>query len=500
MTLTRPAYQVTVTNQTAGWSYTTTQHDTSTLDDPVQLADGLTMGWSFADGHTPGQLDPDQVTFKLFCESADAMPSMTPGDRIVVDLVRPRGVFPPIPYMRFTGRMSDPEAEPVRKRGFIVTVTATGHLASLAGTLIGDRSWPQLDPFVTPLVTRYERIAQLARINLDTGSLNSNSFSFGAMDVDARSAYDLLVEAISCHGNDAAPPLVYVLRASTEPVPPAGPDSPYAIARFGDDDVLFVFDHFTLQQGTELGYAPYALRADGLVATLEAQPPDELDPRILSAQYIEFDVGWRKDKADAVNRIVMTGIAPANDTDANVTLTAEHPDLIRTYGPNPRTITTMALNPRSVELGLGPARWLPAHDDAVPAWSVDKLTVLTEQMTDADLDRLAPTFFAPVTAAYSTQGRLARRVIIPDVDEQFAAGGVAVTGHLTGVEFNIAGGELTIVPTIRNEGVDPETFIDPITWNTLAAKPVLEGTTWTNAAALHIDPDLTWRDIALSTI
>ena len=59
MTLTRPAYEVTVENLDNPWTMTVTQGVAPADTDVVWLADGLEMVWRFA-GPPPTQLEPEE--------------------------------------------------------------------------------------------------------------------------------------------------------------------------------------------------------------------------------------------------------------------------------------------------------------------------------------------------------------------------------------------------------------------------------------------------------
>lgn len=478
MPLTRPAYKVTAENVTAGWTYEATQGDDSTLTDDVQLADDLKMSWTFTNGETPGQLDPDQVTFRLFSlGGADTFPPIDVGDELIVTLERPLALGT-TPYMTFRGRAAEPTATP-HSKGLIAVLTGTGHLAGLNSITVGDSTWAE-DTSAT--AARFGRIAELAKINLFPADVGTQDL--GAMDVDARSAGELLVEL----GNGYGSPQPQILRASQGGLTPTFINN--------DSDLYYYFDEY---EATDfgVGLAPYVLVADGLVATLDFQAIDPGDVRQLSADHVDMSVGWRKDKSDAINQVALTGIAPLSNPSANVTVIAEHPDLIKKYGVNSRTIVSQVRDPRAYFLDLA-APYLPAHDDAIPNWSVDSITIYTETMTDAELDRYASVFFPHTPDVAPTV--LPRRLIIPDVDGQWEINGVAITGILTGCSFEISKGELVIKPTIRNQSIDPDTFADGVTWADLAADAALDDTVWESVTDLHIDPDLTWADLALATI
>ncbi|VXC21475.1 hypothetical protein [Aeromicrobium sp. 9AM] len=495
MTLTRPAYKVIVENVTAGWTYECTQDDDSTLVDDVQLADGFTMSWAFANGETPGQLEPDQVTFRLVGTSAAVLPSMDIGDEIVAQLLRPTA-GDPITYMKFLGRMTEPAIEPIGKDRILATVTANGHLAVLAGNTISDRKWPEAVTFDQQLA-RYERIAQLAKINLswpvqDQGPL-------GALEVDSRSALDTLVELAN---GQAFPGFLTVLRVVK------GETAPAQWNYDPNSDILYAYDTMDNDQSSiDAGDAPYKLVKVGLVAELARQALDVDDVRQISASVMDLDPGWRKDRADAVNQIVFQGISPLSDTDSNAAVIAQHDDLVAKYGPNPRNLDSQQRDPAAYDIATIDGDftyaevYLPSYDDALPDWSVDKVTIRTELMTDAELDRYAPIFY-PTPSLDFDPAELTQpaRLIIADVVDRLAVNGAAITGFLIGCSFQITGGELTIVPQLRNEAVAPSTINGAITPATLAASPTLAATTVANVAALHIDPTIRVRDIALASL
>lgn len=77
-----PAYSVTVTHLTAGWTYSAVHNTPGDPDAPVLLMDPFTYAWAWQDGQVPGQLEPGTVTFTLYGTSAAVLPQPQRGELI----------------------------------------------------------------------------------------------------------------------------------------------------------------------------------------------------------------------------------------------------------------------------------------------------------------------------------------------------------------------------------------------------------------------------------
>lgn len=75
-------YTAEVENITRGWSYSYTQGDVPDRADPVQVADGATYSWGFADELVPHAMHQLAAGFGLWCHSLADVPTVDTGDEI----------------------------------------------------------------------------------------------------------------------------------------------------------------------------------------------------------------------------------------------------------------------------------------------------------------------------------------------------------------------------------------------------------------------------------
>lgn len=505
MTLARPAYKVTVENITAGWSYTATQGDDSTLGDTVQLADGFSMGWAFKDGYPANQLDPEQLTFNLRAPTATDLPATDIGDLLKVVLERPLTVGT-AGYMTFYGRVTDADITPRVKLGPLLTITGTG--VTSTSPLVKDSGgvWnAQAGPMESPL--RIGRLAAISELNLFdpfvTGEQNYE-YDLGAVTIDGRPALEVMVEVLQSIGWVNA----QVMRGFY-----GEPNSIWTsyghlycrslgefgvvIAEYGSeyaegDRLWFLSQQFFDVEVAivEHGDAPYQLVLSSGKLTVTYTGLDTTDDRQMSAGLVELpSTKWHKDRDAGNNSILYQGI----DTE----VVTAYPDLVEKYGENQRTIDTQVSDfgvtafRNGAEAVRPPFAYLPDPDDALSKYRVDSLVIRTDFMTDAELDRYASTFWPVIDETTVTES--VRRLYLVDLDERFLVGGVALVAKIVGCTFRIAGGKLSIEPTLSFTTPTVATIDDAVTWAQLnTAYPTKK---WTD-----VDPNLTWADVALASI
>lgn len=81
-----PYYTVTVTNETQGWTYTTTEGDEWDPADDAVLISPLVYRWAFDGELIPGHMQPTIATVNLAARTADTAPVVDTGDLVTLDV------------------------------------------------------------------------------------------------------------------------------------------------------------------------------------------------------------------------------------------------------------------------------------------------------------------------------------------------------------------------------------------------------------------------------
>lgn len=482
MSHTRPVYRTVITNRTSGWTYTAEQGDDSTLDDPVQLVDPLTIGWSMADETFGPVMDPETLTFTLRAATAGDLPTINQGDLITADLIRPTTTGPTRYWMRFVGRAAEPTARATRGHAFL-TINATGLTADLAAREVSSSTWPQGET----AMQRATRIADAVSINLKvSGGFAGDNVPLGALKPEASSALDLLAQLVTGSAFD-------LLRSVRYREGIAGPQLTY-------DDVepslgFRIVSYFTgiSQAGWSAvaGDRPLKLTRTADVVDVTYVGTDPTDRRQLPAVLVDAGIEWRKDRSSP-NRASIELIAETSNPNANTVAVAQYRDRVRRYGPNTLELTSQIMTDgiNTASAVTTAASWL-ALAQGTDNWSAEGITVYTERMTDAQLDLYSASFWPDWDPVIGEQYQFPMQLQLVDVDDDWQFTGSSFAGSLLGCTFTIAGGELTISPAIRATPFTPEA--KSITWAQLAS-------TFPTAKWSEPVRRLVWSDLVLTSI
>lgn len=526
MTLTRPAYQVTVGSYSKGWEYTVTAgelvDELNPLDPdyaPVQLVDGLRLTWGYDPQQYIGQLVPATCSFALVAPSYE-LPLVDPGDHVWIHLDRPGpGVDELIPYVHLDGVLADdPVVTPTgdEARGVMLSMIATDLVVSIAEVLIDD---PNPWPIEGIVFDRLPRIATIGGFNIALHPLYNLATALGVVTVSNRAALGLVGDVL---GSLYQGGQQLVLRAVREPYT----DLPDAGDMYVGDEtspVTFLLDRLGVEARMQ---TPYQLTTIGGVYDIagtytskerRAGNLSELDGGvIIDACDLERDpTSWRKSRADATNQVKLVGLDAAGN---EASIVDGYPDLIKTHGANTRVVQTQAyVTDPALNTDEAFGVYLPDRTAAVPSWSIDSFVLRTKHMSDAELDDYAPRFYPHVqgrdlTTAGLLQIPLAILGIAPGytpVDPGGSSGyghgdPVDVQGTLIGATFTISKGELTIAGAVRNEVLRPAVDVESsvvdgaLTYAELAGSPTYASTAYrAGGATRRIDPRITYRDMTL---
>lgn len=487
----RPAYAVTIENLSQGWTHTTTQGDTLDLGDLVFIVDGLTATWDL-NGPVPSPLAADEVTFSLLATSPATVPALDVGDLVRVSLDRPAAVGDPIPYMHTVGRIADPlTASPATKGRVLVAVHIVDLTVDLAGEL--DLEDPGI-PVGFGIEFRAGELLNESAYNFamhDPQEWERNTIPHGTLSL--RDAVD---QVLAGSGDSRG---IAVLRVAYE-WDPAGDPAWDTFWMGHDGPHTFYLQLWRSTIAEAMTEAPYLLRPDAdtpAMITLEWNPDAGADDAalVLSACHVMRPDSWKKAREQIINRLRLTGVQAVAGL-PEVTYTLEDAGNIARYGPVTREVATLI---DSTYLADAAAVYLPDVPDVLP-WNLETVTVLTENMTDAELDHYAGMFYPHVEPVESVLGRY---VVIGDIDPSYALNGPVISGQLAGAVFEVSGGQLTIRPRIEQGPLRFDAGTAPgITVNEWNAAPSLVNVTGTNqgGGVPYIDPELTGDDLAIANV
>lgn len=506
MALTRPAYRATITSYARGWVVQATAGDPADPDpDTPVVLDRLVLRWGWDAAAYPGQLVPATVTWAIRAGSTSQLPTAATGDHVNITLDRP-GPDGPIEYVSLDAILGDPSVSLVHG-GAVMALTAVDLVADLAERPIGGPPWPDVDivfntnPVAVPDLDdgRLPRLMRLAGANLIVSSADfDQSPALGPLDVDNRSAFDLVTEILAApyRWRDQ-----WVIRAIRRP--PTDPVFDTAFTKIISDPT-WPITYFLQATTNYAGYAlPLRLVVDGDLATV--LPPDPAGIAgtpgltVIPAAACPIDSAeWVNSRANATNQVVLEGLNAAGEP---VTVTASHPDLVRTYGANVRTVRSQISNPdyRSV------TPLLPDWASALPKWTLPTVTIDTSLTTDELLDDLAGQVYPhaqPDRAA--ADWWMHRPVLLAGLDparNMRPNPANVLSGALTGATFTITGGRLEITAEIKPYVFDTYsgttgTSPNRLTYAAMRADPQLAAITYRGPAP-HWDPALTYDVLRL---
>jgi hypothetical protein len=474
MTLTRPAYAVTVTNVTHDWTVAVTAGDPFDKAAPFQVLDSLTASWKFGNYVFPGPMDAAEVSFQLRAKTAATLPAIDQGDVLVVTLTRPTAGDPKV-YMRFVGRITDLDAVTRPNLDVIVNVVALDPLAE-------DDTEVVLEP---DLVTAGEAAAGYV------AAAAGLPFSYDPDDVlpivrlSGANGAGTWWERIAAAGY-AAGDEVRILRADLDW--PADGDT-----RVGAGPFRYLLDRWELGLPADAETILTVVEdpADHLVVTVAVSPTagDVVSPTVLSARHVVTPTTWRKNRASVVNTLKVTGRDEAGD----VAYTAVNADLVARFGENSRTVETVAQSGDLVAIAGTVASTLTARVD----WRTEELTVITKNMTDELLDRLANRFWSAPRSAGAHQV-----LALVDIADDVQLTRSTIISTVVGATFSVAGGDLVIVAAItpRELTLPPGGRSPGVTYDQWMASPFADTTTDPSTTHHHLNPAVTYDELKLATL
>jgi len=484
VTLARPVYKITLTNVTQGWTRTVTAGDEVDPEADDYLLDGLKVSWGIPENAYPGPLEPDEFSFGLFARTAALMPKVGRGDIFTVSLVRPK-VPTDVVYVETGGRARLISLVQLPGKGVFVYVTVSDFMADAASNTI---TYPTALPYQDFAINRLTDLARRAGFNLrDTLGGDSWPAGYPATVLQGKSVAEALNEvAYSWH--------LQGRRVRWDWLPYQGPGLDPLII-FDPDSPIYYY--LSTNWATDTSIAPYALQRVGGItsAIMVANPYVNTQTITLDAAKLQLPAERSQDAPSSPNRVEIEHPTTAGDG-STVIERYEYPALVQSQGPIVRSITAQDAKDTATTWdatvpGQG-SQYLPKPQYAAGGWSFPDLTIeLGDRMgyTDAEVDLYAHMFY-PHKRESSPIGR---PLVILNIDEETNVDGLGAIGNLIGASFQASDGRMTISPRVKPWNTD--TVIGagrPITWEELAALPLIAPTTWNT-----IDPDLTWNDFRL---
>lgn len=435
MSLTRPAYAVTITNEDTDWTETVTAGDTYDPNAGVWLADGLELSWRFVD-QLPSQLEPETAKFAILADSIDDLPAFDTGDRISVVLERPT-LSTPISYMEFAGRVTDTTLGLDAKSGrLLLSVIAVDPTSELnfkmllqGNTLMNVEAVPFRIADIYAMAEAAEEFRWLVpKVEwdmtepMDVADFVERSCNAGLNDTDG---YPVLRYA----------PVNTISWTETN----YHPDT--AVWTF------FLARWLHTLSGTVpalLEYAWDATDADQVTTT----PVDDPDPTgallVLDACHIPDLPELIKDRTVAPNIVLVRGVTADGHDEATPAYAIDYGAYYR-FGAITREVQTQNNNDLP---GLASRYLALSPSSSADAWQFPTATVMTHVMDDTTLDTYAPMFW---TQREPTPGVMGRPVALVGIPAEIDPTGGFLLAHLYGATFKAEGGKLAIdlelVPT-----------------------------------------------------
>lgn len=446
MTLTRPAYEVTVENLDNPWTSTVEAGETADPDAGVWLADGLEMGWAFESQILPCQLEPETVTFAILADGIANLPTFAVGDRVAIDLVRPTDTDP-IPYMRFAGRVTDADLVTVAKTDRVMLkLTATDPTAELAQFRDPneDATFGTGSPIYFSHAFTVTRIAH-ARVWVHPlpAQFTYEGFQYTALN-------EPLIE-------------------STEKLLNAGldPDDGFPVQRYVKDTIAwdyFPFDYLPpITSPWSYYLAQWQPALSGALPALFEYVADATDADMVTTQFVATGIPdpdgavllvdaevladaptWGRNRTVAPNTVGVIGRSEEDPYDEMVAEYAIDQAAVDRFG-------VIGREPIKAHVRQGEAqefadRYLDLYPVNSPdKWQLQTAEILTHTMDDATLDAYAPMFW---TEREPTPGLMGRRVVLHNVDPDVDPTGGFSIYHIAGASFSCSGGKLTITPEL----------------------------------------------------
>lgn len=446
MSLTRPAYEVTIENLDTGWSATVAAGEAPDPDDGVWLSDGARLTWRFVDV-PPCQLEPETATFSIIAKDIVNLPSFKQGDRVSIDFDRPT-VGDPIPYMHFDGRITDRDlvtsAATDRVQLNLTAVDPTAEIAAFKVDIeAGSGNASQMFFLHAVWLTGYFR----ARTFVATPDVWTY-VPFYVYDADW-SLGDEIAEMLAAGLDDAKgfPVQRYVEDTLFSP----WSWFPNIEENFGG---LTSPWKFYLNQWQPLLSAPlpalFVYTWSPTDADQVSTQPNPVTPDpdgsviLLDAAHLADQPSWTTDQDSTPNRVSVVGRGAVDPFPEKAGYADELTAQAR-FGVISKSPITAAVQGKTEATAFA-QRYLKQYaPNAADAWQLESADILTHTMDDATLDDLAPLFW---TVREPTPGLMGRRVVLHNVDPAVDPTDGYAVFHLAGATFSCRGGRLTITPEL----------------------------------------------------
>lgn len=429
--------------------------------DPVQLLDGLVMGWTMPEGlRHPAQPDPMECSFTLRTLAAGELDSLADGVDLAVELYAPDDLGEKV--AGFYGRVSDVVVTP-SKEGELTWlyygVQAVDYTADLAETPVQPGSWPaeDLDDRVAL------RLVPAFPVPWD-----------GLSPVPAKP-----VLAKDWSGGNLLDALLATLE---DVVTEIGPGTPSAMHLVPHADYSTGLGYYLgqLVPGKVIGSADQLpgvpvlepLLLDGVAIGYEltidwSTPGTAGDPApALYGQHVPTaSLAFRSAKGLRPNVVAVTGTFGGTEQ----TLTFDTEDLYGVVPEGPRVQLAISTQLTSSLDALALAAYYLPNPQAVPdSWSVDEFSYLIPQ------DQLGPVRWLPDHATalvgdYQGTWPYAQPVVLYAIESDKApTGRTLVSGRFAGVQLVVAGGEVIAKLRVRrgapelDDGVTDQLTMDDL--------------------------------------
>lgn len=458
MSLTRPAFEVTVENLDNPWTSTIAAGATPDPLDGAWLADGFELQWAFEKLPLPSQLEPETAKFGILADGMANLPRFELGDRVLIDLVRPT-LTDPIRYMRFGGRITDSNLVTDAVTGrVLLSLIATDPTAEIAQL---DYDTPTEFPFDSSVAVESAfRSAHKARSGaLVVYSTNPPQFDDLAQVVygkDDVTAYDAISRLLAAGLNETPGEGFPIQRyATVADMIGAGwfylynPPTGYPLMT----DYTYPWAFYLCPWNRDLTaplpalfeYEFSATDPDQVTTDRNATDPDpDGSVILLDAEHLLNRPSWKRDRSMAPNIVSVIGHQTLDPFDDAAPVIATDSLAQERFGPIARppilADTTEAgaaiLAERYLEL-------MPAN--SADAWQLRDPSIPTHLMDDATLDDYAPLFWTERAPTIETMGRL---IALYDVEDDVDPSGGISFYDLAGATFSCSGGKLTITPDL----------------------------------------------------
>lgn len=466
-----PAYQVTVTHLSAGWTYAVMHGTPAAAGARTVVADPLTYSWGWDGEQVPGKLVPSSVKLSLWSRTTADDPQPERGDLLSV-VVRLNGTNTGPILLNQTMRVTDvsDELRPDQEWAVRSVVTLVDLLADLPSLPVFKPAYDS-NTLVSTAHEYRRRFAGAGRAIGRTiacpstwattqGTGTQLSSFWPAVDAAAFCASLLAshqpagIAHVVCPAPQGAVPFGYQF---------VGPTDHYLDPNSAVKYLLVPAD----RRGSAVTPQPLRLVVAGGLVTTAAQPA------AVAARTAALDAGWcdvpasaRRGREHVTNVLELSGVETAAQLVAGVTNerngkdTRQSPDAaargpmgrkldtqlqLRTYDTNDTTVTTQSAA-QATAVGAVAATYLSDATVLDASWQFDSFTLHAAAMPQADAESILPKL-VPLYPGSGGDGVILRHVTVHRLAPSVRFAGQPVSGFVASGSLRIAGGVIDVQVT-----------------------------------------------------